>query len=59
MLTKEDRAEIKRLIEEQAQAIDLSGLLDDVEPALSRENLVDATARSIEVLGTRKRLYTG
>jgi uncharacterized protein (DUF2384 family) len=56
MLTKEDRAEIKRLIEEQVQAIDLSALLDDgVEPAVSMETLVDITARAIEVFGTREK----
>jgi hypothetical protein len=56
MLTKEDRAEIKRLIEEEVQAIDLSALLDDgVEPAVGLETLVDVTARAIEVLGTREK----
>jgi putative toxin-antitoxin system antitoxin component (TIGR02293 family) len=56
MLTKEDRAEIKRLIEEEVQAIDLSALLsDDVEPAVGIETLVDVTARAIEVLGTREK----
>jgi len=54
MLTKEDRAEIKRLIEEEVQVIDLSALSDDgVEPAVGMETLVDVTARAIEVLGTR------
>jgi putative toxin-antitoxin system antitoxin component (TIGR02293 family) len=55
MLTKEDRAEIKRLIEEEVQAIDLSALLDDLERAVSVETLVDVTARAIEVLGTREK----
>jgi putative toxin-antitoxin system antitoxin component (TIGR02293 family) len=50
MLTKEDRAEIKRLIKEEVQGIDLS-----VEPTVSMESLVDVTARAIEVLGTREK----
>jgi putative toxin-antitoxin system antitoxin component (TIGR02293 family) len=54
VLTKEDRAEIRRLIEQEVRAIDLSSLIDDVEPALSMETLVDVTARAIEVLGTRE-----
>jgi putative toxin-antitoxin system antitoxin component (TIGR02293 family) len=56
MLTKEDRAEIKQIIEEEVQAIDLSALLDEhVEPAVSMGTLVDVTARAIEVLGTREK----
>ena len=56
MLTKEDRAEIKRLIEEEVQAIDSSALLDDdLERAVSVETLVDVTARAIEVLGAREK----
>jgi putative toxin-antitoxin system antitoxin component (TIGR02293 family) len=55
MLTKEDRAEIKRLIAEEVQAIDVSAFVDDVERVLSTESLVDVTARAIEVLGTREK----
>jgi putative toxin-antitoxin system antitoxin component (TIGR02293 family) len=55
MLTKEDRAEIKRLIAEEVQAIDVSALADDADPAFSAESLVDVTARAIEVLGTREK----
>jgi putative toxin-antitoxin system antitoxin component (TIGR02293 family) len=56
MLTKEDRAEIKRLIKEEVQAIDLSALLKvGPEPAVSMETLVDVTTRAIEVLGSREK----
>jgi Protein of unknown function (DUF2384) len=55
VLPKEDRAEIKRLIAEEVQAIDVSAFVGDVEPALSTESLVDVTARAIEVFGTREK----
>jgi Protein of unknown function (DUF2384) len=55
MLTKEDRAEIKRLIEEEVQAVDLWAVLHDVQPAVGIEAFVDVTARAIEVLGTREK----
>jgi len=53
MLTKEDRAEMKRLIEEEVRAIDSSAW--SAEPAVDMKPLVDITARAIEVLGTREK----